>query len=224
MNLAFVCVGAGRGERFGGDKLAEKIGLHTVFGHSIAALLEACPEVPVIAVVAPERLEEWRDRGSSDFPGIQIIAGGVRRQDSVRLGVEVASADGADVVAVHDAARPLVDPKDVNRVIQALGRADGAILSAEIPDTVKRVRADGLVAETVDRRNLRLALTPQVFRIASLEAAWEMRGNDGEWTDESALLESVGMRVHTVAARFPNPKITTKSDIEVIRKLEGLMS
>lgn len=221
MNLAFVCVGAGRGARYGADKLAEYIGTRSVLGSSVAALLEACPEAPVIAVIAEHRLDFWRERHLSEFPAARLISGGFRRQDSVRLGVEAAAADGADVVAVHDAARPLVDPRDVKNVLLALGDADGAILTAEVSDTVKRVSEDGMVVGTVIRENLRLALTPQVFRVASLKAAWEKKGEDGEWTDESALLESVGMRVRSIAARFPNPKITTTSDLQVIRTLTG---
>ena len=115
---------------------------------------------------------------------------------------------GAEIVAIHDAARPLVDPRDVQRVVRGLGEADGAILTAPVSDTVKRIDGDDSVAETVDRENLRFALTPQVFRVASLQAAWEETGDDGEWTDEAALLEISGMRVRTVDARYPNPKIT----------------
>lgn len=219
MNLAFVCVGAGRGARYGADKLAEKIGTRSVFGSSIAALVKACPEAPVIAVVAEGRLDFWCERQPLEFPAARLISGGTRRQDSVRLGVEAAAADGADVVAVHDAARPLVDPRDVEEVLLALGDADGAILTAEVSDTVKRVSEDGMVVDTVIREDLRLALTPQVFRVESLKAAWKMKGRVDEWTDESALLESVSMRVRSIAARFPNPKITTTSDLQVIRML-----
>ena len=221
MNLAFVCVGAGRGARYGADKLAENIGERTVLGESIAALVRAFPEAPVIAVVAMERLEFWSGCRLREFPGAKLVVGGPRRQDSVRLGVEAAEADGANVVAVHDAARPLVDPRDVRAVVQALGDADGAVLSTEIADTVKRVTGEGLIADTVDREDLRLALTPQVFRVASLKAAWEMNGQEGEWTDESALLESVGMKVCAVVAQYPNPKITTSADLHLIRILAG---
>ncbi len=65
-----------------------------------------------------------------------------------------------------------------------------------------------MVVETVIREGLRLALTPQVFRVASLKAAWNEHKEELEWTDESALLESSGLQVRTVVARFPNPKMT----------------
>lgn len=221
MKLAFVCVGAGRGDRFGADKLAEKIGSRTVFSCAIAALTAAVPEAPVVAVVASRSLELWRNSMAEEFPGVRLVCGGERRQDSVRLGVEAAAVEGADVVAIHDGARPLVDELDVRAVVEALGTADGAILVARIMDTIKMVGGDGLVTETVVRGGLRLALTPQVFRVASLERAWNEHKEELEWTDESALLESSGLQVRTVVARYPNPKVTTWSDLEMVRALAG---
>lgn len=217
--LCFVCVGAGQGSRFGGDKLAQALAGRTVFEAALGALVAAIPAAPLVVVVAPERLHEWRKRLRLDFPAALLVGGGARRQDSVRAGVEAAIALGAEVVAIHDAARPLVDPRDVVSVVGGLAEADGAILTARVSDTVKRITADDLVTETVNREGLRLALTPQVFRVAALQRAWQTTGGELEWTDESALLENVGMRVRSVVARYPNPKITTQSDIRVIRAL-----
>lgn len=222
--LYFVCVGAGRGSRFGREKVAEQLGDRTVLAAALGALHEAIPTAPLVVVVAAEHRDAWRSRLAADFPGVLVVAGGARRQDSVRIGVETAIGRGAEVVAIHDAARPLVDPRDVRRVVSALGEADGAILAAKVSDTVKRINGDGCVAESLDRDNLRLALTPQVFRVASLRVAWEQRSADCEWTDESALLEGAGMRVQSVVARYPNPKVTTESDLEVIRALAGRVS
>ncbi len=220
--LCFVCVGAGHGSRFGGDKLAQSLGDRTVFASALGALAAAIPTADLIVVVAPENLEVWRDRLAPDFPQARFIGGGARRQDSVRAGVKAAMELGAEVVAIHDAARPLVDPRDVQSVVGGRGEADGAILTARASDTIKRIDPNGLVAETVDREKLRFALTPQVFRVASLETAWRTAGSGGEWTDESALLESVGMKVLSIGARYPNPKVTTEADLAVIRALAGV--
>ena len=217
--LCFVCVGAGRGSRFGGDKLAQAFAGRTVFEAALGALVAAIPAAPLVVVVAPERLQEWRERLRPDFPAALLVGGGARRQDSVRAGVEVARGLGAEVVAIHDAARPLVDPRDVVSVVDGLAEADGAILTARVSDTVKRITADDLVTETVNREGLRLALTPQVFRVASLQKAWETTGGKSEWTDESALLENAGMRVRSVVSCHPNPKVTTPSDLHEIRVL-----
>jgi 2-C-methyl-D-erythritol 4-phosphate cytidylyltransferase len=219
--LCFVCVGAGSGSRFGREKLGQNIGDRTVFASALGGLVAAFPAAPVVVVVASELLQMWRGRLLEAFPTATFVGGGARRQDSVRAGVNAAIDLGAEMVAIHDAARPLVDPRDVQDVVGGLGDADGAILTARVSDTIKRIDPNGRVVETVDRESVGLALTPQVFRVASLETAWGAAGSGGEWTDESALLESVGMKVLSVVARHPNPKVTTEADLAVIRALAG---
>jgi 2-C-methyl-D-erythritol 4-phosphate cytidylyltransferase/2-C-methyl-D-erythritol 2,4-cyclodiphosphate synthase len=221
VRLASVCVGAGVGARFGGDKLAEDLGGGSVLGTSLEALRSAYPDAPMVVVLAEDRLVYWRDRLLPDLPDLQLVAGGRRRQDSVRAGVERAARDGAEVVVVHDAARPLVDRSDILAVVDGLGEAAGAILTATVPDTVKRIDVDHRVIGTLSREDLRLALTPQVFRVTALIEAWRLADSDQEWTDESALLESAGLTVHSVDARHPNPKLTTTSDLRLLRALLG---
>jgi len=216
MRIALVCVGGGRGERFGGDKLAAEIAGRTVLERSLTALGAAFPDAPLVVVLPHERMASWTERLASAFPTVTCVVGGVRRQDSVRRGVEAVSAE---VVAIHDAARPLVDPGDVRRAVASLGDGDGAILVGRIADTVKRVDDRGTVLETLDRVPLRAAQTPQVFRVAALERAWRESDPDREWTDEAALLEACGMEVTTVDALRPNPKITTTADLELVRRL-----
>ena len=219
--LCFVCVGAGRGGRFGGQKLVEDLGRRSVLATSVSALRTAFPEAPIVVVVSGIHLEEWRSRLRPEFPDVRLVAGGLRRQDSVRAGVEEAATMGAEVVAVHDAARPLVNPEDVQAVVWALGDAAGAILVARPADTVKRIGSDGLVEETVPRENIRLAQTPQVFRISALFRAWAQATPELEWSDESALLEWAGMAVRSVLAQHPNPKLTAETDLALLRSLHG---
>jgi 2-C-methyl-D-erythritol 4-phosphate cytidylyltransferase len=221
LNLAFVCVGAGRGVRFGGDKLAEKIGLRTIFSTALGALEQALPEALMVVVVGEAKLEFWRDHLSPEFPQARFVSGGDRRQDSVRAGVLYAAQAGAEVVAVHDAARPLVDPRDVKAVVSALGGAAGAILTARVAGTVKKIDGNDMVVDTVSRDRLRFALTPQVFRITTLMEVWQRTDPKRVWTDEATLLESAGIPVHTVLARHPNPKVTTEGDLRVLRAMAG---
>jgi len=217
--LAFICVGAGRGVRFGSDKLAEMLGPRTVFAAAIEALSKAVPEALMVVVVAETHLDFWRENLAPDFPNARFVAGGNRRQDSVRAGVLYAAQAGAEVVAVHDAARPLVDLEDVQAVISSLGESAGAILTARVSDTVKRVDGSEMVTDTVPRERFRLAQTPQVFRVATLLEVWQRTDQERVWTDEAALLESAGMPIRAVLARHPNPKVTTEADLRVVRAI-----
>ena len=223
MNLAFVCVGAGRGVRFGGDKLAEMLGSKTVFATALGELARAVPEALMVVVVGEARLDFWRDHLSPDFPQARFVVGGDRRQDSVRAGVLFAAQAGAEVVAVHDAARPLVNPADIKAVIDAVGGVGGAILCARVSDTVKRVDGKDMVVDTVARDRLRFALTPQVFQIATLMEVWQRADPGRLWTDEAALLESAGVPIRGVLARHPNPKVTTEADLQVLRAMVGVV-
>ena len=219
--LAFVVVGAGRSRRCGADKLAETLGRSTVLETSVAVLRGVRPDVPLVAVVVPERVERWRVVFEPLDPSVIVVPGGRRRQDSVRMGVEKAAVLGAEIVAVHDGARPLVHPDDVIRVIDSMGDGPAAILAAEVSDTVKRVDHRGVVLETIDRGSLRMAQTPQVFRVAALETAWRRQGQSREWSDEAGLLEADGCSVRVVVSRHPNPKLTTASDLELMRRVVG---
>jgi 2-C-methyl-D-erythritol 4-phosphate cytidylyltransferase/2-C-methyl-D-erythritol 2,4-cyclodiphosphate synthase len=220
--LALVCVGGGRGVRFGGDKLSEQLGGHTVFAVALQALQHAFPEAPLIAVCPADQRSRWRQQLVPACPGLTVVGGGDLRQDSVRNGVTAAvDRHGAEVVAVHDAARPLVAAEDVVRVVAALGEHAGAVLCHRVADTVKRVDRQGRVLATVARDDLRLSLTPQVFRVSALVQAWQAAAAGQVWTDEAALLEAAGLSVQTVEALHPNPKITSAHDLRLIRALIG---
>jgi len=219
--LGLVCVGGGMGKRFGGDKLAVRVAGRTILEHSLHALCEGFPAAPLIAVLPAQRLDWWRCELAERCTGATLIAGGLRRQDSAQLGAQAAAELGCTVVAIHDAARPVVHPEDVRRVVDGLADADGAVLSIRVADTVKNVDQRGMVVATVDRDELRLALTPQVFRVAALQRAWSELGSEEAVTDESILLERMGMRVTTVEAIHPNPKVTVAADLLVVRALLG---
>lgn len=221
MKLGLVCVGGGRGERYGGDKLAETFAHRTVFEHSLGALRAPFPEAPLVAVCPARQVARWRQLLETSLPGVVVVAGGERRQHSVRLGVERAAAAGAEVVAVHDAARPLVHPEDVVGTVEALGDFAGVVLCREVTDTIKEVDGDGVVVATVDRSRLRRAETPQVLRVQALRRAWRSVDPARDWTDEAAMLEEAGLAVRTVLARHPNPKLTEPGDLIAIRALSA---
>ena len=210
---------AGSSRRFGSDKLAATLGGRTVLEAAVAALGDVLSDAPLVVVTVGARVDHWRSLLAPRFPNIGVIAGGPRRQDSVRLGVEWAVARGAEAVAVHDGATPFVHPDDIRKVIDGLSGVAAAVLCAEIPDTVKRIDCRGFIAATVDRSSLRLAQTPQVIRVAALERAWRRQDLSREWSDEAALLEADGWEVRGVVTEHRNPKLTTPDDLAVVRRM-----
>jgi len=215
--LAIVIAAAGRSARFGSDKLAAFLGKGTVLECSIQALRTALPTSLMVVVVEDDRVDHWRDSLSS----CEVIAGGPRRQDSVRLGIDRAAELGSEIVAVHDGARPLIHPDDVVRVIDALGDGAAAILCGGVSDTVKRIDGDDVIVETIDRDRLRLAQTPQVFRVAALRKAWKTQDSSRDFSDEASMIEAGGGEVRTVLADHPNPKLTVSCDLDLVRLMEG---
>ena len=140
-----------------------------------------------------------------------VVAGGARRSDSVRCGLEAVPED-CDLVLVHDGARPLASAQVFDAVIEAvLAGADAAIPAVAVTDTIKRV-ADGQVAETLDRDDLVAVQTPQAFRTSMLRAAHQ---DAPDATDDAALVEDLGGLVFVVPGDAANLKITTRRDLEI---------
>ncbi|HNX50815.1 MAG TPA: 2-C-methyl-D-erythritol 2,4-cyclodiphosphate synthase [Thermoanaerobaculaceae bacterium] len=212
-DIALVIVAAGCARRFGADKLQEPLAGATVLEWAVKSVRAPFPSASAILVVHPARVDEMASAWA--LRGVKVVAGGARRQDSVRNGVQAADVGSNGVVLIHDGARPFVPADDVRAVEEAARRSGAALLVAPIPDTVKRIDADGLVAETVPRSGLARALTPQGFRTGVLRRAWELAG-EAEWTDEAALVESVGGKVEAVNADARNVKVTKRGDLELL--------
>ncbi len=155
-----------------------------------------------------DRLEDFR-RIAGD--GVRVVAGGETRSGSVRAGLAALAASDADVVAVHDAARPLVTAAEAAAVADAADRTGAAIAAIPVVDTIK-VAADGRIVRTLDRSQLVAAATPQAFRTPILRRALDS-GRDA--TDEAALCEDLGIPVTVVAVSRLGFKITTPADLEL---------
>lgn len=221
--VAALVLAAGRGERLGEgvSKAFVPLAGRTLVERSIRALAASKRIDRIVPVVA--------DRDRAAFAAIATgladvaelagaVGGGAERQDSMRAGLASLPPE-IGWVAVHDAARCLVDPGDIERVIEAARATGAAILGAPVHDTLKRVEG-GLIVETPDRRVYWAAQTPQVFRRDWLEAATEAAARAGRLaTDDAALVEALGHRVSIVEARFPNPKITRPEDLVTARAL-----
>lgn len=219
MSTLAILVAAGAGVRMGASvpKALMPLAGRPMIAWSVAAL-EASGRVDALVVVAPPG-HEVRVRavvGHAATP-VAVVAGGSSRADSVRIGL-AASPASASLVLVHDAARPLVAPALIAKVLDAVPGADGAIAAAPVVDTLKRAGAGDLIAGTVARAGLWGAQTPQAFRAASLRAAVDaaaVAGTLARATDCASMVEAWGGRVRLVASEAPNPKVTTPADREL---------
>lgn len=207
-----VVVAAGRGSRYGRAKQFEILGGRPVLDWSIDAAHSVAEGV---VVVLPDPVP-----GPVPRPGARAqvtVVGGATRAASVRAGL-AAVPDRAEVIVVHDAARPLASPALFEAVVDAVASgADGAVPGLALVDTVKRV-VDGRVSETVDRRSLMAVQTPQAFRAGPLRAAHR---DGAEGTDDSFLVEAGGGTVWVVAGEPGNIKLTLDSDLAVAEVLLG---
>lgn len=172
------------------------------------------PIATIVVAVAEDRLgqaTEMFDRYGLLSARLQLVAGGGRRQDSVRAGL-AALDPGIGIVLVHDGARPLITPRLIARCYAAVLRDGAAILALPVKDTLKRAGDCGQVAATVDRADLWQAQTPQGARRELLERAYLVNG-EADVTDESSLLEKAGIPVTIVEGSENNLKITRPEDL-----------
>jgi 2-C-methyl-D-erythritol 4-phosphate cytidylyltransferase len=211
MSVWAVVVAAGAGVRFGTLKQYEHLGDRRVLDWALERARAVADGV--VLVVPPDRA------GESEHGVDAIVAGGDTRVGSVRAGLAAVPHE-AEVVVVHDAARPLASVTLFQEVIRAVrAGADGAVPGIPLVDTVKVVE-DGHVAETLDRDRLVAVQTPQAFAAGMLRRAHE---EDREGTDDASLVEAIGGRVAVVPGEAANAKITTQHDLVVARALIDLI-
>ncbi len=225
MYVTAIIVAGGRGVRVGGGvpKQLLEIGGASILRHSVLAC-DGHPAVNELVVVLPADLIPTGEVlvGETQRP-CRIVSGGVRRQDSVRAGFAAVSPT-ADVVLVHDAARPFVTADVIDRVIAAAVETGAAIPAVAVADTVKRASVEGeqrSVLKTVPREELWLAQTPQGFRRDVLARAVVAGESAGDATDEARLVELAGGAVAIVDGDRRNVKITTADDVAEARARMG---
>jgi 2-C-methyl-D-erythritol 4-phosphate cytidylyltransferase/2-C-methyl-D-erythritol 2,4-cyclodiphosphate synthase len=218
--VAIIAAG-GEGTRLGAGapKQFLDIGGRTMLELSVAAF-DSHPRVAALVVALPAAALAAPPEclGACAKP-VQLVAGGERRQDSVARAFEAIDAP-ADVVVVHDAARPFVDAATIDRAIDAALESGAAIAALPSRDTVKLARDDArvaCVAQTIPRERVWLAQTPQAFRRDVLAAAIALGARGARGTDEAALAEQAGHAVRLVEGDPRNIKITTQADLEHAR-------
>jgi 2-C-methyl-D-erythritol 4-phosphate cytidylyltransferase len=252
IQAAVILPAAGAGQRFaaGASASASKIEfeLHgkPVFMRSIEAFHGRPDVCAILLAIAPDRLEEFRFRWEDQlgFMGIKLIAGGkAERWETVRRALEHVPGD-ATHVAVHDAARPCVSQRFIDRVFEAAQQFDAVIPGVAVPDTLKRVSAESVsppaddpldailggasssvsdakrVIETVPRKQLVGVQTPQVFKAELLARAYaNLPADASSITDDAGLIEAMGHEVIVVPGEPSNLKLTRPEDVELLTAL-----
>lgn len=211
-NVNVILVAGGTGRRFGGDvpKQFQLLGGRPMLVVAASRFVGLDDLARLIVVVADDVRERCESLLAPLGLPIRFAAAGAERQQSVASGLAALDADCA-FVAVHDAARPLVRPRDVVACLVAARATGAAILATPVPDTVKRA-SEGRIVETVPRGDLWLAQTPQAFAVDVLRRAHAAAG-DGVATDDAALVERLGLPVAIVPGDATNRKITTREDL-----------
>lgn len=213
------CAGVGERAGAGGPKQYREIAGRSVVAHTLAALAQVKRIESTLVVLAPDDLDFAAS--APDFAGRWEQCGGATRAASVAAGLDALQRYGAsddDWALVHDAARCLVLPSDIERLIAACEHdAVGGLLALPVADTLKREAAGERVAATVDRRGLWQAQTPQMFRLGLLRRALAAAGESV--TDEASAVEALGHAPRLVPGSLENFKLTWPADFALAERL-----
>lgn len=220
MRVGVVVAAGGRGRRMGGvaKPLLELAG-EPILRRALAPFL-AQSTVTAVVVALPEPLAaeppSWLVRLDAR---ITFVTGGEERGESVARALAALPSD-VDVIAVHDAARPLVSAEVVQRALAAAGEGRSVVVAVPVSDTIQEVDASGTIVATPERHRLWAAQTPQVFPAAVLRDAYRRaREEHVVATDDAALVARYGGRVEVLEGERSNLKITTDADLRIARAL-----
>ena len=212
MRVSAIIPAAGLGVRLGEEKQFKLLAGYPLFIHSIRTFLNF-PKIDEIVVVVPKNkkkiIYDWLTK-ISHKKNIVVTHGGLRRQDSVKNGV-MSSDRNSDLICIHDAARPFVTTKIIEECIISAKNSDGAVVATPSTSTVKYSKSN-IIEKTINRDNIWLAQTPQVFWRDKLLKAYESLDKTDILTDESVLMEKMGYKISLVKGNQANFKITTLED------------
>lgn len=213
---AVIVVAAGRGTRMGTKESKQYLMLEDkpIFVHTLE-VFDRLPFIQEIILVTGEqdvpRCQDWVKSFSMEHT-VKVIPGGAERQHSVYKGLLETDCEW---VLVHDGVRPFVTEAQVTACYEAARRDGASILAVPVKDTVKQVNDQAYVTSTPDRRSLWAIQTPQAFRHSDLLRAHKKAMEEGFLgTDDSMLVERVGMPVRVVEGSYSNIKITTPEDLD----------
>jgi len=222
MKVAVLIPAGGAGRRMGGvHKPMLDIAGTPMLLRSITPFLQRS-DVARVIVALPSDVAAEPPAWLTQDARVSVVAGGAERGDSVRNAL-AALDDDADVVLVHDAARPLVTHAIIERCIHAAAGGRAAVAAVPVVDTIKEVDAGGRITATPDRRRLWAAQTPQAFPVAMLRRAHERAAQERIGaTDDAALVARYGDEAIVVEGAPDNIKITTPADVAIVEALLAL--
>ena len=210
--VGVILAGAGESRRMEGiDKVFAPLRGRPILDYSFG-VMASVPEVAAgVLMLSEHGIAQGQEvLAARGWPvGWNVCIGGVRRQDSVRLGLE--QLGDVEWVIIHDVARPCVDRDMVYRGLEAAKETGAAVAAVPVTDTVKVVEGGTRIVETLDRSSLWAVQTPQVFRRDILEASFA--NSDADATDEATLLERMGHSVRVFQGDYGNLKVTTPGDL-----------
>lgn len=215
MNYTVVLPAAGSGKRMGaeGNKLFLALRGKAILAHTLEVFQQDpwCTNI-ILAIKESERtLIESCIQNFHLSKVSTLVEGGAERQHSVYAALQAAT--DAEIVLVHDAARPFIQQSVIHQLVEAAHERGGAVAAVKAKDTMKRV-VEGKVVETIDRETLWSIQTPQAFRYTELLKAAKQADEDGFLgTDEAMLAERAGIPVYVVESSYDNQKMTTPEDI-----------
>jgi 2-C-methyl-D-erythritol 4-phosphate cytidylyltransferase len=227
MKASAIIVAAGLGTRLGlaTPKAFVSIGCASLLFRALqtVAAVETFSEVVVAVPAGTQKSARAEADAARVHIPVKITEGGAERQDSVRLALMLTSAE-ADLIVVHDAARPFATPAMFYACIAAAAQSGGAVVAVPVADTLKHVE-NGTIVATVPREGLWQAQTPQAFRRALLMWAheWAMRERITV-TDDAYLFERLGLTVQVVQGSTVNLKITTPDDLRIGQAIARFVS
>ncbi|MCD6169717.1 MAG: 2-C-methyl-D-erythritol 4-phosphate cytidylyltransferase [Candidatus Latescibacteria bacterium] len=217
MKVTAIIPAAGSGTRMGTDRPKQliELGGQPILAHTLQPF-EACSSVEdVILVVSKETFSFCSKHILPCFPKVdKVVFGGKKRQDSVFRGLEAVRTD-TEIVVIHDGSRPFVTAEQIACSIDLCRKAGAVVTAVPVTDTVKYV-ANGVVERTLERSGLWLAQTPQTFSFPLIWKAYQRAHKEGFYaTDDSALVERLGIKVAVLQGSYQNIKITTPEDLAV---------
>ncbi len=204
MKTSVIIAAGGAGKRMGRKKQFLPLAGSSVLEWTISAFKKVKSVSEIIVVVDYEEMERAKNLG------VKVAAAGSERTNSVKNGMQMVSP-GCDIVLIHDGARPLITIDIIDKAIRVAAESGAAVVGVPAKDTIKRVSDDLFVKDTVDRNTIWLAQTPQAFKYEIITRA--LAKSKKAATDDSKLVEDLGIKVKMVMGSYENIKITTPEDL-----------